>query len=1043
MQLDKSLPSLPPSAVDRKPLSPDESSSPPSEVFSETPSDFPPVSRQRPSNSRSRSEQGAGGPDIPRAAQKRPPYPRSHSSRSEKRDASPPPPEEERKGGSTQEYSFLPRASRLTDLENLPPPANVTDLTNRSSSYSQNSDGAGNEFIPMVLDSTPAPGPSPLVRRENFQREASSPPQPEYKPTSRDYFNTKNSIPRKPTREQEDSPQIHQHQDSPSASRHSSQPNSPHIAYQERGRTLSGDLTDGGRRRKEHRGSNSINAIANDSHRELASGEPRARRNGEPQQNGRFMLQEVPKNKKTEKRPSKDDADSPMLDNRTTSSSKPKAPPASANAAQVKEQQVTMPTHESPISSRSDATLSGSPHDPTAAKTYASTDSPPSRSSPLATQLTTLPERGDSLAKGMSGKAPIARREVDPGPVGKLTSAVTSLDGASDKPASAPPTTTTQPPPHPPTAVNGARGLPRTLESPSTNTFSDAPPPPLRNKERLAHQPGSTNDFSSPRAPPQPPSAAHKSQSDYTGSVGLEAGSRNDEPPPSPTLAKYADRSDLSAEDEKEVVVRPGGADGAGDSNGFLRRVSNSVRHARSYSDRGTRVSKEQRWPKSPMLPSQSSPYGQELSSPVSSSPEAREDISWFKNELRKERQRTMEKEHRLVELEAALEAKSNINRMNTELTEKRSTIVLLDAQKEIVVRELEVLTEHIAAAKKSSEPMDFGKLSSTILQEFAESLQKLKDSLSPQIEELLQRRSELNDEVSNLTQLKDKSFQEFEQLSAKNAQLAELNNQLVHQIQELYKANSGPALDSVRPPPNGLGIYTSKDRTTTLATEPREQRPSIADSALTGSTAIPDPEAESGAYLAAPQLVNMRKAPPPKKFNWKKGGHNMAKGVTKGLKGAFSSDASKSQREGSSTEGIPYGAMSQQEYPSTTHPTRGQVSEKREGFGGLFGDRKQRPQQWKNSPNGSSPAVHTESGPRKSSSPKMEKFPQIRPILMSVCSSIRFGTGSSCRLRAGSNPGHRHPLCVRGGRERYPSIPSSCITKVTSMANGGFRHGS
>jgi hypothetical protein len=40
---------------------------------------------------------------------------------------------------------------------------------------------------------------------------------------------------------------------------------------------------------------------------------------------------------------------------------------------------------------------------------------------------------------------------------------------------------------------------------------------------------------------------------------------------------------------------------------------------------------------------------------------------------------------------------------MNSELREKRSTMVVLDTQKEIVVRELEVLTEHIAAAKRAA----------------------------------------------------------------------------------------------------------------------------------------------------------------------------------------------------------------------------------------------------------------------------------------------------------------------------------------------------
>ncbi|KAI4241103.1 MAG: hypothetical protein L6R40_004742 [Gallowayella cf. fulva] len=53
------------------------------------------------------------------------------------------------------------------------------------------------------------------------------------------------------------------------------------------------------------------------------------------------------------------------------------------------------------------------------------------------------------------------------------------------------------------------------------------------------------------------------------------------------------------------------------------------------------------------------------------------------------------------------------------------------------------------------------------VLREFAESLQTLKESFTPQMEDLTQIRNELIEEVSNLTQLKDRNFQEFEQVSS------------------------------------------------------------------------------------------------------------------------------------------------------------------------------------------------------------------------------------------------------------------------------------
>lgn len=82
MLLDKSLPSLPPSAVDRSAAWAPETDSPISEQYSETPAEPPVPQRSRPSNSRSRSDHGT--PEISRS-QKRPQYLRSQSSTSEKR----------------------------------------------------------------------------------------------------------------------------------------------------------------------------------------------------------------------------------------------------------------------------------------------------------------------------------------------------------------------------------------------------------------------------------------------------------------------------------------------------------------------------------------------------------------------------------------------------------------------------------------------------------------------------------------------------------------------------------------------------------------------------------------------------------------------------------------------------------------------------------------------------------------------------------------------------------------------------------------------
>ncbi len=801
----------------------------------------------------------------------------------------------------------------------------------------------------MALDPNPAPGPSPLARRELFEEQKSTPKsQPsESKPSARDYFNAINSASRKSPIEKENT-QTAPTPVSPTSSRHSSppsQPQSPHIAYQERGRQLSTDFTDQVRSKKEL-GSNSINAIAHETSRDTPGEEPRPRRNIETS-NGKFMLQEAPK----KKRNSKSDSIPPTRDP-SIPASKTKSAPVTAST-QVKEQQVIVPSHESPTSSRSEATLSGSPLDTQGSRSYTSTDSPISHTSPLSTQLKTLPERGDSLAKPSLGKQSVSRREIDVGTVTKLSNSVSNSESGHEKPVSAPATTSTQPLAN----TNGNRGITRAQDSPSAVSFADTPPPPSRARERLTQQGASSNDsFVAPRPPPNPPNTAtFKSKID---SMKPES-PRNGDSPVSPKM-RHPAAEGFTMDDD---IAHAANTDGQQDQGGFLRRVSHSVRHARSYSDRGTRLSREQKWPKSPLVGSSSPGFANDVSSPTASSPETKEELRWYRNESRRDKQKMTEMEQRIVELEAAVEAKTSIKQMNTELREKRSTMVVLDTQKEIVVRELEVLTEHIAAAKRSGDPLDVGSLSNAVLREFAESLQKLKDSFAPQIEELTQRRNELSEEISNLTQLKESSFLEFEQLSLKNAQLADLNNQLVHQVHELQKAKN--AMEGVQPPTNGLGIYAQNQNSrSNSGMDVRDSRPSFTESTMTGSTVVQENEVEPATYLTAPQVVNIRKAQP-KKFNWKKGGHNVAKGVTKGLKGAFSSDGNRNQREGQYPEGMPYGAMQQQEYPSSSLSRNQSHDPARPGLVGFFGNQRGRQQPWKNSPNGSMPAINHEGGPR------------------------------------------------------------------------------
>lgn len=349
----------------------------------------------------------------------------------------------------------------------------------------------------------------------------------------------------------------------------------------------------------------------------------------------------------------------------------------------------------------------------------------------------------------------------------------------------------------------------------------------------------------------------------------------------SPSLLQYSAGGDLSMDEDVARIMGSDDSPTVQNSESFLRRVSNSVRHGRSFSDKSARLAKG---PKSPL----------NGTAGVSDVGSPSEEVAWLRNELRKERQRTLEKEQKMAEMEALLNKTADVKQVNTELREKRSTMVVLDTQKEIVMRELSVLTDHLEAEKQGGRgPLDLGKLTNNVLREFVESMQKLKDSYVPQVEELIQRRNDTAEELRNLNHMKEKSLQEFEQLSMKNAQLAELNNQLVHQIQELYKASSSQEGSRGT---NGLGIYShNKERSMNsidaMKTASSDITPSL-------STANFSEEAEPATIVPGTQVVSIRKGQP-RKFNWKKGGQNVAKGV-KGLKGAFMSSDSTAQDGGS-----------------------------------------------------------------------------------------------------------------------------------------------
>jgi hypothetical protein len=254
--------------------------------------------------------------------------------------------------------------------------------------------------------------------------------------------------------------------------------------------------------------------------------------------------------------------------------------------------------------------------------------------------------------------------------------------------------------------------------------------------------------------------------------------------------------------------------------------------------------------------------------------------------------------------LQESMHSAADIRQANTVLREKRNTMAVLDTQREVVIRELEIMTEHLKRAKDSNGSMDLNQLKSDILKDFANSLHKLKDQLSGQIEDLISKRAELTEEISNLIQMKDKGFQEYESLTAANAKLSAMNREVVENIQKSLQNNKKGAqgLDGSA---NGLGIYNPQhkggksDVSVDVHSLPHEQ--SFANLH----------EHDGEATLAQPQVVNIRKTGKPTKFStWKKGGQAITKNVTKGFKGAFGSETKQEEYSNIKVIGTPYGSV-------------------------------------------------------------------------------------------------------------------------------------
>lgn len=623
-------------------------------------------------------------------------------------------------------------------------------------------------------------------------------------------------------------------------------PTSPHIAYQEKGRQPSETPVDTLKKRKEV--PSETPAHDQKTRGQIASPSPAPA--AEP-----FKLQEVPKNKKTDAKRK----DSPS-----------KTPP------QVSQQFSTPNAGMSSRLSRPliEPTFSSSP--PTGVQ-----DSPDtSGSSFSSTQRVERPARGDSLNSSLKPSGSQSRNEKsDPTPTTPTANHPERISSSRNATAQ----------------LDTGLGINSLADFSPSKSSSDVPVPPARSAGRPAPPTGDT--FTSPRAPPQPPANQSHRPSESTSSSLTEAS--RDAYPQTGGLPRYSAQGDFSMDEDFARLL--GGQEGRDEAErGVFRRVSNAVsKHGRSFSDRGSVTSRghgHKKWPTNGSI---------DISSPTVASPDSKEESVNLRNELRRSQQRVAELEAEKNGLQESMHSAADIRQANTVLREKRNTMAVLDTQREMVIRELEIMTDHLQRAKDSNGSMDINQLKSDITKDFANSLHKLKDQLGGQIEDLISKRSELTDEIGNLIQMKDKGFQEYESLTATNTRLSSMNRELVDTIQAGLKNNKkgGQNFDAAA---NGLGIYNA---------QPKGGKSEISvdvPGMQHDHSYINLHEGDGEATLAQPQVVNIRKGGKVNKFsNWKKGGQAIKTNVTKGFKGAFGSESNARQEDYNiKVIGTPYGSV-------------------------------------------------------------------------------------------------------------------------------------
>ncbi|OLL22476.1 putative Rho-type GTPase-activating protein 3 [Neolecta irregularis DAH-3] len=281
-------------------------------------------------------------------------------------------------------------------------------------------------------------------------------------------------------------------------------------------------------------------------------------------------------------------------------------------------------------------------------------------------------------------------------------------------------------------------------------------------------------------------------------------------------------------------------------SKAFLR-LSQSLRHHRSLSDVSGQASEVARM--SAMRRNNSKSQRPILKDSMVSTLNGNSgETDALKRELRKSTQRIVELQSQLVVLD---------NDTEREAVSMKETIASLEAVREILIKEIDIL--------KGINENEFSgiEVRESILQDLKKALNNLKDAYKPKIAELIAQRDSLMEENVRLQRTRAQAIEEARFLNAKNLELADLNNELVRQIQESFKG-------SKRHIPKSQSQCTAASLPLSISTTAATITPSDLDRPRTQDT-------NDENVISVSKVIDRRRSQEinttaPKKFKWKKG---------------------------------------------------------------------------------------------------------------------------------------------------------------------------